>query len=67
MRAVRSSIALDEPPAADWPDFLAFLVGRPDDMVMCCCAVLLQGRNLSAGWLAGPYCLKTAMVSKFMM
>ncbi len=33
--AVRSSMALEDPPAADWPDdFLAFLVGRLDDMVV---------------------------------
>ena len=34
MRAVRSSIALPPEPAAAFPaDFLAFFVGRPDDMV----------------------------------
>ncbi len=41
--AVRSSMALEDPPAADWPDdFLAFLVGRLDDMVMIVAVLLLE-------------------------
>lgn len=47
--AVRSSIALEDPAAED-EDFLAFLVGRLDDMVMYMLGYVVTGSR-SVGWL----------------
>ncbi len=63
--AVRSSMALEDPPAAEEDDFLAFLVGRLDDMVMIA-GIFVTGCLIGYSGCCYRYYGKTAMVKMFM-